>query len=100
MPKTIPLSTPLQTHTGEVKELTLRDPIGADFIAINKLPFVMASDGTMSSTTPDFAVAAQWMARLSGVDAILIGTLGARDFSAVMRGLGDHLMAEADAPGN
>ncbi len=100
MSKTIALSKPLATHKGDVSEIVLRDPVGSDFITINKLPLSFASDGTMQQTTPDFVVAVQWAARLSGIDAMLLGTLNRKDFAAMVNGLLEHLNSEADEPGN
>ena len=100
MPKDIRLSKPLSTHKGDVNEIVLRDPVGSDYIALNKLPLTLSTDGTQRTATPDFAVAAQWIARLSNIDAILLGTLPRNDFMAIVGGLNDHLMSEADEPGN
>lgn len=100
MSKTIILKAPITTHDGETKQIVLRDPIGADYIAINKMPFSVIGTGDDRMIVPDYKVAVQWLTRLSGIDEILIGKLNRDDFLAAINGVADHMSREGDNPGN
>lgn len=100
MPKTIKLKQPIVTHEGEKTEIVLRDPVGADFIAINKMPFSVMGTGDDRMIVPDYRIAVQWITRLSGVDEILLSKLNRDDFLAVINGVGDHMSKEGDDAGN
>ncbi|MGE0699266.1 MAG: phage tail assembly protein [Hyphomicrobiaceae bacterium] len=96
-----PLSKPIRTHQGELRELTLRDPVAADYIEIGKVPFDVRGADEDRRATVDFKVAAQWAAALTGLDAILLGQLAAKDWLALVGRVNALLMqAGVDDVGN
>lgn len=89
MPATLTLKAPLKTHEGEVKELTLRDITAKDIIEIRHSPLSLTSVstgmGAMRSTEQRvdirYDVAFQYLVRLTGVDEVILGTIGGSDLT-------------------
>lgn len=89
MAKTIPLSKPLLTHDGELKELKLRELTAADIVSVKVSPFkVTVLPGTPGAAVDDrkteveqrYDVLMALAARLTGIDDILLGKLKGSDF--------------------
>lgn len=92
----VKLSKALPTHQGNISEIKFR-PMTAELLIRNrKLPFTIKTDpesGEQSIDT-DFALAAKYIADLTGHDEAVLGGLAPKDFSACIKMLGD-LLAEA-----
>lgn len=91
----VKLSKPLATHQGSISEIKF-GPLTADILIRNrKLPFAVksAEDGTKEVDT-DFALAAKYIADLTGHDEAVLGGLAPKDFGACIKKLGE-LLGEA-----
>lgn len=97
---TIELQHEITTHAGPTKQLQLRDAVASDYTEINKLPFSLTQSDAGNKVDIDFKVALRWLARLSGVDEILLSKMHRRDFMGAVGQLNEYLMAEEAAPGN
>jgi len=101
-PKTDPyalrLSKPIQTHQGSTSTIKFRDPIGSDFVDVNKLPFEVVGVDGARTVKIDFALGAKWASRLSGIDEELLGQMNRADFFAMLAKVNDILISDgADA---
>lgn len=99
----VPLSRPLTTHDGVMREIILREPSARDYISLKRLPFSVVFHQTVrpgdmgqdpQSTTErqgelitDFDLAFQWVSRLSGIDTLILGTLNNRDTMRLINSL-------------
>jgi hypothetical protein len=92
------LIEPLQTHKGPVTELIYRKPRAVDFIEIGTLPFDVRGDADHRRAVVDFKLAAQWVSRLTGHDAIVIGLMSHADWLGAVARINTILLnAPADA---
>lgn len=85
MPRTVPLSKPLKTHAGEITELTFRELTGGDIAEMSLSPIAITlveADGVKGQKVDiRYDIAMKYLARLTGIDTILLGSLPAKDFS-------------------
>ncbi len=72
----------IQAHGEEVRELTFREPEGADIIACG-YPLQMGN----GTATPDAGAVAKYISRLAGIPAGAVGKLAAADFNACMQAI-------------
>lgn len=99
--KIVALQKPIRTHQGEVRAITLRDPIAQDYIEIEQLPFEVRGTGDERRITVNFKIAAKWVARMANLDELLVGQLSAGDWQAVVAATNEKLIAAAiDNMGN
>lgn len=90
---TISLTKPIQTHTGERRVLEFREPIGADYMELQRVPFsVVGATDQDRSIKIDFALAGKWIARLTDLDEIQVGLLSRNDFLAAVTMANDILI--------
>lgn len=90
---TISLTKPIQTHTGERRVLEFREPIGADYMELQRVPFsVVGATNQDRSIKIDFALAGKWIARLTDLDEIQVGLLSRNDFLAAVTMSNDILI--------
>lgn len=110
----VPLSKPLTTHDGVLSELTLREPSARDYIALKRVPFSIVFHQTIRAgevggaanadavtertgeLNTDYDLAFQWIARLTGIDTLILGTLGNRDVGRVINKLREVVGDAAD----
>ena len=87
MPITVPLSKPLKTHKGDVTEIVLRDIEARDLVMMKRhfINVVQTAEGQKFET--DFALAQQYIEALSGIDALSLNPLPAKDFNACIDAL-------------
>jgi hypothetical protein len=90
MAKTVPLSKPLKTHDGEVRELKLRGLIASDIVAMKTSPFqVIRREAGDVELIIKYDIMMQYLSRLSGVDDLLLGAMEGNDFQAACNKVGD-----------
>lgn len=90
MAKTVPLSKPLETHDGEVSELTLRGLTAADIVRMKKSPFdVIRLDGGEVELRVKYDMMMSYLAELSGLDEIVLGRMSGPDFQKACNVVGD-----------
>jgi hypothetical protein len=70
------LKRPIQAHGEEVKELTFREPMGADIIACG-YPLLLGND----TVTPEAGAIAKYISRLADIPAGAVAKLSASDFN-------------------
>ena len=97
MPVNVPLSKPIQSGSGEIKEITLRELTARDLVKMRK-PFNKTTIGAGGEITieADFETAMQYLSELSGHDDITLGLLCAADFIACCRAM-DGLFTSDEA---
>lgn len=98
----VPLSKPLTTHDGVMNEIKLREPSARDYIALKRIPFSIvfhqqiradtandpqAMTERQGELTTDYDLAFQWISRLSGIDTLILGTLGNKDVNRLINAL-------------
>ena len=83
MPATVPLSKPLKTHDGETSTLTFRDVEAKDIVVIRTPPVRFVEANGESHTEFRYDAIMALASRLSGIDDLLLGKLGAKDFHRV-----------------
>jgi hypothetical protein len=85
MAKTIPLSSPLKSHDGEITKLELRDMTASDIVLARVAPYriVESKNEDERHTEYRFDIVMQLASRLSGIDDLVLGGLKAKDFHAV-----------------
>lgn len=76
----VPLSKPLPTHKGDVRDLAVRIPDFAEFIELGEITSVLRFGETpegqpILKTQIDRDKLMAWAARLTGVDRAILGTL-------------------------
>ncbi len=91
-PYTLALTSPVTTHGGVVHELKLREPIAADYIALQRVPFDVRGDGDNRRSVVHFDLAAKWASRLTGHDEIVLGTLSRNDWLGLVTRVNSILM--------
>ncbi|WP_207458656.1 phage tail assembly protein [Azospirillum sp. SYSU D00513] len=77
---TVNLKKPIQAHGEQAKSLTFREPNGDDIMTCG-YPLQMQGDG---SYTPIAGTIGKYIARLAGIPASSVKTLGPADFNACM----------------
>ena len=108
----VPLSKPLTTHDGIKNEIVLREPNARDYISLKRVPFSIVFHQTVragdmandpQATTErqgelqtDYDLAFQWISRLSGIDTLILGTLGNRDTTKLINALREVVGDAAD----
>lgn len=99
---TVTLSKPLETHSGLVKQLTFREPIAEDFIEIDDLPFdvLPGKDGEEPHVKIRYKLAAQWIARLTGLDQGIVASMSKGDWMRCIMALNTTIASDAVSPGN
>src|SRR6516165_9973430 len=100
--KRVPLSKPLTTHDGVKSEIVLREPNARDYISLKRVPFSIVFHQTVrvgeandpqaaterqGELQTDYDLAFQWISRLSGIDTLILGTLGLRDTTRLVNAL-------------
>ncbi len=95
---TVTLSKPLKTHNGETTSITLKEPTARLFFEYGE-PFKIKpdSDGNLE-TTYNNAVFSKFLASMTGIDDILLGSLTTADYvklryiatSLIMSGAGEN----------
>lgn len=81
MAATVPLSKPLVTHSGEVRELILRDLTAADIVAVKVSPFIVIVNPDKTTRVEQrFDTLMTLASRLTGIDDIVLGNLKSADF--------------------
>jgi hypothetical protein len=90
MAKTVPLSKPLKTHNGEVRELALRGLSASDIVEMKTSPFqVLRREGGDVELIIKYDVMMKYLSRLSGVDDLLLGAMDGNDFQVACNKVGD-----------
>lgn len=92
---TILLRTPIQAHGEERRQLTFREPKGADFQAGLNLPLRFGEGGTMSM---DSAAVSAWISRLGEIPPSSVGQLTAVDWMEAMKAVMGFFDAMATPP--
>jgi hypothetical protein len=99
-PLVVKLTQPLRTHKGMIHELRLREPRASDFIEIGRVPFDVRGEGADRRATVDFKCAAQWAARLTDVDEILLGSMRDKDWLVLVARINVLLLGAGSSAGN
>lgn len=87
---TVPLSKPLKTHDGEVRELKLRDIDATDIVTMKTSPFqVIRMQSGEVELVVKYDVMMQYLSRLCAVDPILLGKMKGSDFQIACSKVGD-----------
>lgn len=90
MAKTVPLSKPLKTHDGEVRELKLRSLNASDIVSMKTSPFqVIRREAGDVELIVKYDVMMQYLSRLSGIDDLLLGAMDGNDFQVCCNRVGD-----------
>jgi hypothetical protein len=90
MAYTVPLSTPLKTHDGDVSQLSLRDISAADIVEMKTSPFqVIRREAGDVELFIKYDVMMKYLSRLSGVDDLVLGKLKGVDFQNACNKVGD-----------
>lgn len=76
----IQLKRSFVTHTGEVSTIDIREPTAGDYMALGTFPFNVKGEGADRTVVMDFKLAGKWLARLSGIDEILLSKMSGKDF--------------------
>lgn len=92
--KTVPLSRPLQTHKGPLKEIVLNEPTLRAFRQYGE-PFKVISTKEGQSIEHDNRALAQFAAHMSGHDEIVLDDLPAKDWYAVRAAVVEMLLGVA-----
>ncbi|MDQ8700219.1 hypothetical protein [Hyphomicrobium sp. LHD-15] len=76
---TVPLSRPLKTHQGDVREIVLRKPQFGEFIEIGPVENLVFSNADGEARQMESKIDLQrlmrWASRLSNIDQIVLSTL-------------------------
>lgn len=85
MPKTVPLSRPLKTHSGEVSELVFNDLTAKDIIEARMAPVKATAKRGSDEVTVEYRydIVARLAAASCGHDELLLESLTAKDFHKV-----------------
>ena len=86
----LPLSKPLKTHDGEVKEIALRGLTAADIVEMKTSPFqVLRREGGDVELIVKYDVMMKYLSRLSGIDDLVLGAMDGQDFQVACTKVGD-----------
>ena len=100
---TIPLTGDAEAHGEKITSITLRPPVGKDFVTCGYPMIMISPDEAMSDTTDQAEMSgAKLISRLGNVPYSTVSNLNAMDFNACMMGvlsfLGETKPAKPSSP--